>query len=163
MLFKHTTNLFSATHAQCLHACCPFFSFYTWLPRRANNPQLAVRPTRQLLNFPHSFPEEGMRDSSGLSSGSLGTILHPRFTQITGGTAMRRLPVFISLVGVLILMSGNATQPAQAQNTLPRFNLVGNAVMHEDRLGLTVNERLHTGAAWLPDKQQVQDGFEATF
>ena len=76
---------------------------------------------------------------------------------------MRRLPVFISLVGLLILMSGNATQPAQAQNTLPQFNLVGNAVMHEDRLGLTVNERLHTGAAWLPDKQQVQDGFEATF
>jgi hypothetical protein len=60
-------------------------------------------------------------------------------------------------------MSGNATQPAQAQNTLPQFNLVGNAVMHEARLGLTVNESLQTGAAWLPDKQQVQDGFEATF
>jgi hypothetical protein len=76
---------------------------------------------------------------------------------------MLRLPVFISLVGLLILMSGNATQPAQAQNTLPQFNLVGNAVMHEARLGLTVNESLQTGAAWLPDKQQVQAGFEATF
>jgi Bacterial lectin len=30
-------------------------------------------------------------------------------------------------------------------------------------LGLTVNERLQTGAAWLPDMQQVQNGFEATF
>jgi CHRD domain/Bacterial lectin len=76
---------------------------------------------------------------------------------------MLRLPVFISLVGLLTLMSGDATQPAKAQSTLPQFNLVGNAVMHEDRLGLTVNERLHTGAAWLPDKQQVQAGLEATF
>jgi lectin family protein/CHRD domain-containing protein len=78
-------------------------------------------------------------------------------------TSTLRLVVFISLVGLLILMSGDATQPAQAQTTLPRFSLVGNAVMHEDRLGLTANERLHTGAAWLPDKQQVQNGFEATF
>jgi peptide-N4-(N-acetyl-beta-glucosaminyl)asparagine amidase len=74
-----------------------------------------------------------------------------------------RLLVFISLVGLLILMSGNAPQPAQAQTTLPRFNLVNNAILHEDRVGLTVNERLQTGAAWIPDKQQVQDGFEATF
>jgi CHRD domain-containing protein/lectin family protein len=88
---------------------------------------------------------------------------HPRFTQITGGTAMLRLPVFISLVGLLILLSGNATQPAQAQTTLPRFNLVNNAVLLEDRLRLTVNEGRQTGAAWLPDKQQVQDGFEVTF
>jgi hypothetical protein len=87
----------------------------------------------------------------------------PRFTWITGGTAMLRLPGFISLVGLLILMSGNATQPAQAQTTLPRFNLVGNAVRLEDRLRLTGNEGLQTGAAWLVDKQQVQDGFEATF
>jgi peptide-N4-(N-acetyl-beta-glucosaminyl)asparagine amidase len=76
---------------------------------------------------------------------------------------MQRLPVFISLVGLLILMSSNATQPAQAQNTLPQFNLVGNAVMHEDRLGLTVIDKLQTGAAWLLEKQRVQDGFEATF
>jgi Bacterial lectin len=78
-------------------------------------------------------------------------------------TPKARLAVCISLVGLLILMSVNATQPAQAQNTLPQFTLVGNAVMHVDRLGLTVNERLHTGAAWLPDMQQVQNGFEATF
>jgi lectin family protein len=78
-------------------------------------------------------------------------------------TSKLRLPVFISLVGLLILLSGNPTQPAQAQTTLPRFNLVGNAVLHADRLGLTVNEGLQTGAAWLPDKQQVQNGFEATF
>ena len=76
---------------------------------------------------------------------------------------MLRLSVFISLVGLLILMSGNGTQPAQAQTTLPRFNLVNNAVRLEDRLRLTVNERLQTGAAWLPDKQQGQNGFEATF
>jgi hypothetical protein len=82
----------------------------------------------------------------------------PRFTQITGG-----LPGFISLVGLLILMSSNATQPAQAQTTLPRFNLVNNAVLLEDRLRLTGNEGMQTGAAWLPEKQLVQDGFEATF
>jgi hypothetical protein len=80
-----------------------------------------------------------------------------------GNTSKLRLPVFISLVGLLILLSGNPTQPAQAQNTLPQFNLVGNAVMHADHLGLTVNERLQTGAAWLPEKQQVANGFEATF
>jgi hypothetical protein len=78
-------------------------------------------------------------------------------------TPKARLTVCISLVGLLILMSVNATQPAQAQTPLPQFNLVGNAVMHVDRLGLTVNERLQTGAAWLPDMQQVQNGFEATF
>jgi lectin family protein len=78
-------------------------------------------------------------------------------------TPKARLAVCISLVGLLILMSVNATQPAQAQNTLPQFTLVGNAVMHVDRLGLTVNERLQTGAVWLPEKQQVQNGFEATF
>jgi hypothetical protein len=76
---------------------------------------------------------------------------------------MLRLPVFISLVGLLILMSSNATQPAQAQTTLPRFNLVNNAVLLEDRLRLTGNEGMQAGAAWLPEKQQVQDGFEATF
>jgi hypothetical protein len=71
--------------------------------------------------------------------------------------------VFISLVGLLILMSGNATQPAQAQTTLPRFNLVNNAVLLEDRLRLTIEEPRQTGAAWLVEKQQVQSGFEATF
>jgi hypothetical protein len=74
-----------------------------------------------------------------------------------------QLAVFISLVGLLILMSSNNIQPAQAQAALPRFTLVNNAVLHENRLGLTVIERLQTGAAWLPAKQQVQGGFEAEF
>jgi peptide-N4-(N-acetyl-beta-glucosaminyl)asparagine amidase len=91
--------------------------------------------------------------------------------QISGGTVMiyrwktpkLQLAVFISLVALLILLSSNAIQPAAAQNSLPSFNLVGNAVMHADRLGLTVDQGLQTGAAWLLDKQQVQNGFEATF
>jgi hypothetical protein len=74
-----------------------------------------------------------------------------------------QLAVFISLVGLLILMSSNNIKPAQAQATLPNFTLVNNAVLHENRLGLTVAEPLQTGAAWLPAKQQVQDGFEAQF
>ena len=74
-----------------------------------------------------------------------------------------QLAVFISLVGLLILMSSNNIQPARAQATLPNFTLVNNAVLHENRLGLTVIEPLQTGAAWLPTKQQVQGGFEAQF
>jgi hypothetical protein len=74
-----------------------------------------------------------------------------------------QLAMFISLVGLLILMSSNDIQPARAQATLPSFTLVNNAVLHENRLGLTVIESLHTGAAWLPAKQQVQGGFEAEF
>ena len=74
-----------------------------------------------------------------------------------------QLAVFISLVGLLILMGSNNIQPAQAQAALPSFTLVNNAVLHENRLGLTVIEPLQTGAAWLPTKQQVQDGFEAQF
>jgi hypothetical protein len=76
---------------------------------------------------------------------------------------MPQLAVFISLVGLLILLSGNALQPAAAQTTLPRFNLVNNAVLLEDRLRLTIDQPDQTGAAWLPEKQQVQNGFEATF
>jgi peptide-N4-(N-acetyl-beta-glucosaminyl)asparagine amidase len=74
-----------------------------------------------------------------------------------------QLAAFISVVGLLILLSVNDTQPARAQATLPSFTLVSNAVLHENRLGLTVIEPLQTGAAWLPTKQQVQDGFEAQF
>jgi lectin family protein len=74
-----------------------------------------------------------------------------------------QLAVFISLVGLLILMSSNNIQPAWAQATLPNFTLVNNAVLHENRMGLTVIEPLQTGAAWLPAKQQVQGGFEAQF
>ena len=78
-------------------------------------------------------------------------------------TPKARLAVFISLVGLLILMSVNDTQSAWAQTTLPNFTLVNNAVLHENRVGLTVIEPLQTGAAWLPAKQQVQGGFEAQF
>jgi hypothetical protein len=74
-----------------------------------------------------------------------------------------RLAVFISLVGLLILLSSNNIQPAWAQAALPSFTLVNNAVRHENRLGLTVLEPLQTGAAWLPTKQPVQGGFEAQF
>jgi hypothetical protein len=76
---------------------------------------------------------------------------------------MPQLAVFISLVGLLILLSGNALQPAAAQTTLPRFNLVENAVLLEDRLRLTIDQPDQSGAAWLVEKQQVQNGFEATF
>jgi hypothetical protein len=76
---------------------------------------------------------------------------------------MPQLAVFISLVGLLILLSGNALQPAAAQTTLPRFNLVNNAVLLEDRLRLTIDQPDQSGAAWLLEKQQVQQGFEATF
>ena len=76
---------------------------------------------------------------------------------------MPQLAVFISLVGLLILLSSNALQPAAAQTTLPRFNLVNNAVLLEDRLRLTIDQPDQTGAAWLLEKQQVQNGFEATF
>jgi hypothetical protein len=78
-------------------------------------------------------------------------------------TPKARLAVCISLVSLLILMSSNNIQPAQAQAALPSFTLVENAVLHENRLGLTVIEPLQTGAAWLPTKQQVQNGFEAQF
>jgi Bacterial lectin len=163
MLFKHATNVFFVPHAVIARLPSLFFVLYMD-PTKREYPSDSSPPTPDNHWISRTASQRrGRRDSLVLSSGSLGTISHPRFTQITGGTTMRRLPVFISLVGLLILMSGNATQPAQAQNTLPQFNLVGNAIMHADRLDLTVNERLQTGAAWLPDKQQVQDGFEATF
>ncbi len=56
-----------------------------------------------------------------------------------------QLAVFISLVGLLILMSSNNIQPAQTQAALPSFTLLNNAVLHENRLGLTVLEPLQTG------------------
>jgi lysophospholipase L1-like esterase len=88
-----------------------------------------------------------------------GTIVNSRWR-----TAKGRLYLFISLVGLLILMmSFGGVHPAVAQNNLPPLNLVGNAVRLEDRLRLTVDQESQTGAAWLPAKQQVQDGFEATF
>jgi hypothetical protein len=76
---------------------------------------------------------------------------------------MPQLAVFISMVGLLILMSVNDTQPAQAQATLPSLTLVKSAILLEDWVRLTVDEPQRTGAAWLPTKQQVQDGFTATF
>src|ERR671914_1569670 len=79
-------------------------------------------------------------------------------------TAKGQLYLFIPLVGVLILMmSLGGIRPALAQNNLPLLNLVGNAVRLEDRLRLTADQEGQTGAAWLPSKQSVQGGFEATF
>jgi peptide-N4-(N-acetyl-beta-glucosaminyl)asparagine amidase len=78
-------------------------------------------------------------------------------------TVSVRLFFLVALIGSLLLLSGNAPQPVQAQTALPNFTLVGNAVRHDDRLGLTINERLHTGGAWLPEKQAVANGFEVIF
>jgi hypothetical protein len=79
-------------------------------------------------------------------------------------TTKGQLYLFIPLVGVLILMmSLGGIRPALAQNNLPLLNLVGNAVRLEDRLRLTADQEGQTGAAWLPAKQSVQGGFEATF
>jgi lectin family protein len=61
------------------------------------------------------------------------------------------------------VMSLGGMRPAVAQNNLPLLNLVGNAVRLEDRLRLTADQEKQTGAAWLPSKQPVQGGFEATF
>jgi hypothetical protein len=79
-------------------------------------------------------------------------------------TAKGRLYLFIPLIGLLILMMSLAgMRPAVAQNNLFPLNLVKNAVRLEDRLRLTADQKLQTGAAWLPAKQSVQGGFEATF
>jgi hypothetical protein len=79
-------------------------------------------------------------------------------------TPKARLFLFISLVGLLtLMMSRNEIQPAGAQNNLPPLTLVKNAILLEDRVRLTVDEPQRTGAVWLPTKQQVQDGFTATF
>jgi hypothetical protein len=78
-------------------------------------------------------------------------------------TPTARLMLFISLVGLLILMSLNEIQPARAQNKLPPLTLVKNAVLLEDRLRLTIDQPDQIGAAWLPTKQPVQGGFDATF
>jgi hypothetical protein len=79
-------------------------------------------------------------------------------------TTKGRFYLLIPLVGLLILtMSLGGVRPAVAQNNLPLLNLVGNAVRLEDRLRLTADQESQTGAAWLPAKQSVQGGFEATF
>jgi hypothetical protein len=64
-----------------------------------------------------------------------------RHTDCIGGMTMShiwqtvslRYLGFMVLVGLLILLSGNTPQPAQAQTVLPNFTLVGNAVRHENR------------------------------
>jgi hypothetical protein len=61
------------------------------------------------------------------------------------------------------MMSVTEIRPMVAQNNLPLFNLVGAAVLLEDRLRLTSEESDQAGAAWLPSKQLAQGGFEATF
>ena len=79
-------------------------------------------------------------------------------------TLKARLFLFIFLVGLLtLMMSRNEIQPAGAQNNLPPLTLVKNAILLEDWVRLTVDEPQRTGAAWFPTKQQVQDGFTATF
>ncbi len=79
-------------------------------------------------------------------------------------TLKARLFLFIFLVGLLtLMMSRNEIQPAGAQNNLPPLTLVKNAILLEDWVRLTVDEPQRTGAAWLPTKQQVQDGFTVTF
>jgi hypothetical protein len=56
--------------------------------------------------------------------------------------------IFIFQGGLLILlMSLSGARPATAQNALPQFKLVGNSIIHEDRLGLTLNQQVQTGAA----------------
>src|ERR671915_94931 len=88
-----------------------------------------------------------------------GTIVDSRWR-----TAKGRLYLFISLVGLLILMmSFGGMHPTGAQNNLPPLNLAGNAARLEDRLRLTADQEGQTGAAWLPAKQSVQGGFEGTF
>ena len=79
-------------------------------------------------------------------------------------TTKGRLYLFIPLIGPLILMmSLGGMQPAVAQNNLPLLKLIKNAVRLEDRLRLTVDQVHQAGAAWLPTKQLVQGGFDATF
>jgi hypothetical protein len=70
---------------------------------------------------------------------------------------------WISLLVLLPLISLTDLRAAAAQTTLPTFKLVENAAVCGNRVCLTPNEQLQTGAAWLPQKQQVQQGFEATF
>src|ERR671914_97267 len=53
--------------------------------------------------------------------------------------------------------------PTPEQDTLPSFTLVQDAVALVDQVQLTADAPGQTGAAWLPAKQQVQDGFTATF
>src|ERR671914_463027 len=88
-----------------------------------------------------------------------GTIVDSRWR-----TAKGRLYLFVSLVGLLILMmSFGGMHPTGAQNNLPLLNLAGNAARLEDRLRITADQEGQTGAAWLPAKQSVQGGFEGTF
>jgi Bacterial lectin len=53
--------------------------------------------------------------------------------------------------------------PTPEQDTLPSLTLVQDAVALVDQVQLTADAPGQTGAAWLPAKQQVQDGFAATF
>jgi hypothetical protein len=70
----------------------------------------------------------------------------------------------LSLLGLLLLISAIALQPAQAQTSLPDMNLVRNAhVLPIGTLRLTPDQELQTGAAWLPVMQPVHAGFETTF
>jgi hypothetical protein len=115
-----------------------------------HSPDTDQRPG-MLLDTSSSIHAPKTNDSGGIS---MATLWH---------TKSLRLFILVALVGSLLLLRGNAPEPVQAQAALPRFNLVENAVLHEDRVGLTINEGMQTGAAWLPEKQQVAGGFEVTF
>jgi hypothetical protein len=72
------------------------------------------------------------------------------------------LVVLLCGLFILLLHTGGI-QSAAAQNNLPPLTLVGNAVLVENMLRLTADQKNQTGAAWLPAKQPVQGGFTATF
>jgi hypothetical protein len=78
-------------------------------------------------------------------------------------TTKRIWLLILAVVNLLLIFPTATVSPVAAQASLPAMNLVENAVQLEDRLRLTGNEQLQTGAAWLIEKQQVTDGFEAMF
>jgi hypothetical protein len=157
MLLKHTPFLLFAPRI--LRVRFPqFFPVSSAAPTRrvylvGRSPPLSDTDQRfgRLVDTCTSIHAPNTNDSGGIT---MATLWH---------TKSLRLFILVALVGSLLLLSGNAAEPVQAQTTLPRFNLVNNAVMHQDRLGLTIHERMQTGAAWLPTKQPVQDGFTAEF
>jgi hypothetical protein len=78
-------------------------------------------------------------------------------------TPMVRRVFWISLLALLPFISLTDLTTTSAQATSPAFKLVENAAVCGNRLCLTPNEQFQTGAAWLPEKQPVQQGFEVIF
>jgi hypothetical protein len=85
--------------------------------------------------------------------------IHRRFTLWQHRTLQRVLWLTI----YTLLLSLGIQHPIAAQTPLPQFNLVQNAATCGPHICLTTNVPDQTGAAWLPTKQQVQDGFAADF